>query len=104
MKLPHPVPALCKGRVFEGMERDGMKTKIKLYKPKDFQDAIDAYDSEKKTKPWILDLSGTDAVTAQRIADFVEGLAYSDGGKVTRLTETMVAVVLGKAGGKFGSK
>ena len=69
-----------------------MRIKLKLYKPSDFLEAVEAYDAEKKKKPCIFDLSGTDTVTAQRIADFIEGLAYAGGGKVTRLSDTMIVV------------
>ena len=81
-----------------------MKMKIKLFKPMDFQDAVDAYDAAAKKKPCIFDLSGVNAVTAQRIADFLEGLAYAGNGKVTRLSNMMIVVVFRDADVKFGSK
>ena len=81
-----------------------MKLKLKLYKPRDIQDAVDAYNAQKKKKPCIFDLSGTRTVTAQRIADFVEGLAYARDGKVTRLSETMIVVIFRDAKTKHRSR
>ena len=72
--------------------------KIRLYKLKCFQDAVDVYDREMRKKPWIFDLSDTDNETAQRIADFIEGMAYANGGKVVRLSDTMFAVLFGGRG------
>ena len=62
--------------------------KINFYKPRDFQDAMDAYKAEMRTEPCIFDLSGMDEVTAQRIADFIEGLVFANNGKVERLSNT----------------
>ena len=69
--------------------------KINFYKPKDFQDALDAYKAEMMRKPCIFDLSGTDEVTAQRIADFVEGLVFANNGKVERLSNTAFIAYFG---------